>query len=160
MSLEQIDKLPDANLKAVAREAYHQRQRAERLEKARLAEHADGRRKRVEAVIPKVSKAFGEKLRKEYERVNAAAGFGLSLADDGTVTDSFEPLLALAEEYPDVPALLSAQQGGVVVDPYEEPHPREMTTPPGELTPERAEEVVNEQLASSGLRGLTRAKKK
>lgn len=149
MSHEDVEKIADPTVKAVARDALVQRQRAERLEKNLLGDAARKRDERYAAVLPRVPKAFQVKLAAHYERTKAAEGAGLSLADDGSVADAFESLLSLAEECPDVPALLAA-------DP--EPHPREAAGGPGEMTQERAEQVLNEQLAASGRREAIKTK--
>ena len=150
MSLEAVGKIADPTLRAVAAAGLKERERADRLEKHLLGEAGRKRDERYSAVLGKVGKPFADKLKAQYEKAKAAAGAGFSLGDDGVVTDSFDAMLSLAEEHAALAAALTTDARGTA----EQAHPEEANA--GGLSPERVNEIANEQLGNAGRRDLVR----
>lgn len=151
LSLEEINALTDPGQKMTALAFYELRQQNEKHTKARFGEAEKDRKKRVDAAVRRMPKRAADFLKAEYEKAKALPGMGFALGDDGAVVDSFEAMLAMAESFPDVPALLAGQG-----------KPEEMPQPQGAeglkegqygvtQTPEQIKNLSDDLLRAGGL---------
>ncbi len=138
MSIEEVEAIPDAQLKAVAKDAYHQRKRNEALEKNAIAVKKAER----EARLARLNKRLGEASRAKLAKMAEGASF--SLGEDGVVVDSLEPALEVLEaSLLDLPDLLKGQKA------QEQAHPRDAGDGP---SPERVKAVQAEVFKNAGVK--------
>ncbi len=107
MSLEDINKISDPNLKGVALSMYTQnevnKKKIENLEKSKIDDSNKVREQRI-AKLSRVS----PNVKVDLEKMKAMPNMALSIGEDGSVIDPMEPTLAMLEKgFGNLPQLLT-----------------------------------------------------
>ena len=139
MSLEQVNALPEGDLKKMAQAMLSLQSQSDALKKNAFDGALARRNDRIKRIAKKVGRTgYEDKL------LAQAKDIGLSLGADGKVNDPFDRVLDLIDEGArDLPALVLS--GGQVT---EQDHPQEA----GKVSEERRKEIVAEQRRNSGIR--------
>jgi hypothetical protein len=138
MSLEDIQKIPDQNMKNIHLSLHKERERSSAMEKMLLAEAGKIRQKRLDAVKKKVSAG-------QYKIVaDLLPSATLSLGPDGSVKDSLETAIRILEEAPRLPDMLASNAPLALQE-----HPKDMEE--GGMSEERRSAIVDEMAANYGL---------
>ncbi len=138
MSLEQVNALPEGDMKRMATAMLSMQAQTESLKKNVF----DSARQRRQVRIERLAKRVGREGYKE-ELLAEAAGVQLSLGDDGAVVDPFDRTLSLLEKgLKDLPALVKRSTDVDEID-----HPEEA----GRMSEERRKAVLAEFLQNTGI---------
>ncbi len=152
MSLEQVNALPEGDMKrmATAMLSMQEQAKAQASQTEALKKNVfDAARLRREQRIDRVARKVGKTGYRE-ELLAASAGIALALGDDGSVNDPFDQTLNLLEKgIKDLPQLLKTSAGADEID-----HPVEA----GVTSEERRQQIVKEFKKNAGVQDIAPAK--